>query len=254
MLRILYSDIRKTLLSQAFRICMITNVTYHLLTVIVMKVISECFFHMVMAADDVAFCFTSIAIFLVTASTLITVSEFADGSVRNKLISGAKRTDVFFSGVITGMFQGFLHAAAAFLVSAFSVLLLSSGFAGYTVSEMADFWMIITVSCMAIGAFSTALIFCFGGAKISYVVGLAIAFGMKIFTMYVQDKLYPESGNCMLKGAKLICFRLVDRFLPYSYLAMRPHWDFGSYFAGTAGLVVISAVIGAVVFRRKELL
>ena len=42
--------------------------------------------------------------------------------------------------------------------------------------------------------------------------------------------------------------------VPYSYLSMRPHWDFGSYFAGTVGLVVISAVIGAAVFQRKELL
>ncbi|MCR5339488.1 MAG: ABC transporter permease [Lachnospiraceae bacterium] len=254
MLRILYSDIRKTILSQAFQGCMVANASYQLLTVIVMKVITEVFFHMNMAADDVAFCFATIAIFLVTASTLITVSEFADGTMRNKLISGAKRSEVFFSGLFTGMLQGFLLAASAFLLSTVCSLLLTTGFEGFTVSEMADFWIVITISCMAIGAFSTALIFCFGGAKISYVIGLAIAFGMKVFSMYLQDQLYPESGKCLLKGAKLVSFRFIDRFVPYSYLSMRPHWDFGSYFAGTIGLVAISAVIGAAVFQRKELL
>ena len=254
MLRILYSDIRKTMLSRAFQICVMTNVFYHLLLVITLKVVSMVFFHTNIASDDVGFCFTSIGIFLVTASTLITAGEFTDGTMRNKLISGANRSEVFFSGMITGMYQGFVHAAVAFVTAMLMGLFFTTGFEGYTIPEVADFWLLITFSCMTIGGFSTAVILALGGRKISYVVGLSIAFGMKIFILYVQDKLYPESGNCHLTGAKLTLFRFTDRFIPYSYLAMRPHWDCVSYFLGCGGLILISALIGVAVFQKKEML
>ncbi len=254
MLRILYSDIRKTMLSRFFQICLVTNVSCHVLLVILLKLISKIFLHTDIASDDVAFSFASMAIFLVTASTLNSVSEFSDGTMRNKLISGAKRSQVFFSGMITGMYQGFVHAAAAFAAAMLTGLIFTTGFEGYTVPEVADFWLLIAASCMAIGGFSTALIMAFGGMKISYVVGLSIAFGMKIFTLYVQDKLYPEAGNCRLTGMKLAVFRFADRYVPYSYLAMRPHWDSVSYIIGCVGLILISAVIGVGLFQRKELL
>ncbi|MCR5282033.1 MAG: hypothetical protein K6E18_01575 [Lachnospiraceae bacterium] len=254
MLRILYSDIRKTMQSRAFLICLITNVSYHILLVITLKVLYHFFFHNNITSDEVAFSFASIAIFLVTASTLISAGEFSDGTMRNKLISGAKRSEVFFSGMITGMYQGFVHAAAAFVTSMLTSLLLTTGFEGYTIPEVADYWLLIIFSCMSIAGFSTALVLALGGRKISYVVGLSIAFGMKIFLLYVQDKLYPESGNCSLTGVKLAVFRFTDRFIPYSYLAMRPHWDSVSYILGCGSLILISAILGVMIFQKKELL
>ena len=254
MFRNLYADTRNILFSRGLRIALIVITVTQLFYLIAIGLIEKVLVNMQLVAEDVAFSFTTIAAFLVTASTLlITEREFSDGCIRNKLISGVKRSDAFLSAVAGGMLQGVLYAAAACVLSTVTSLLFTAGFESFTVTEIVDYWIMIAVSCVAIGGFSTALIMIFGGNKVSYIIGLALAFVLRVWDTFILDKLFPESGVCTLTGTKLEVYKFVDRFVPYSFMNMEPHYDLWSYFAGGAGLLLISVVIGLIVFERKEL-
>ncbi len=253
MFRILYSDLHKILKSAALKIGFAAIAGYLLANVLVLKIVGA-YMHIGIYSDDIITCFPEIAIFLITASTLlITVGDFSDGCMRNKIISGTSRTDIAMSALIGGMFQGFLYSLAGCLVTVLLGVIFGEGLNSYTVSEYADFWIINTMTCMAIGAFSTILILILGGKKISYVIGLAFAFVMKVFTMEVLDKLYPESGPCALRGFKFLLYSFFEKYVPYLYQSIRPHYSYLTYFIGCGGLILISVVLGIIVFNKKEI-
>ncbi len=253
MLRILYSDLRRTLVNRLFIGCLGAGIAYQVGTAVLLKIIMWFAFKENVTGEDISFVYTSIGIFLVTVSTLIIVSDFSEGTMRNKLISGAKRSDVFISTIITSAFMGMAQAATAFVTESILRLILGGELTSYTIPELADFWIILTLASVSIAVFSTSIIMMIGGKKIAYFVGLLLAFGFKVFSMDVIDKLYPESGNVTLKGFKLAFYTFYDRFVPYSYFSVRPHWDTGSYIIGCVGLMAISTVIGLLVFNKKEL-
>ena len=253
MFRILYSDLRKILKSAALKIGIAAIAGYLFVNVLTIKIVGL-YMHIGIYTDDFISCFPEIAIFLITASTLlITVGDFSDGCMRNKIISGISRTDIAMSALIGGMFQGFLYSFAACIFTFLLGAIFGKGLNNYTVGEYADFWIINTMTCMAIGAFSTILIIILGGKKISYVIGLAFAFVMKVFTMDVLDKLFPESGHCSLSGAKLAIYSFFEKYVPYIYQSVRPHYSYLTYFIGCGGLVLISVILGIIVFNKKEI-
>ncbi len=254
MFRNLYADTRSILLSRAFRLALRAIAIYQVLYFILMKCLYVFVVGTALDADDISFVFTGIAAFLVTAATLfITDREFSNGCIRNKLISGVKRTDAFLSAVCGGMLQGALYTIFACLISGIFTKLFTVGYIAYSVPEVADYWLITIMTCMAIGAFSTALVMMFGGNKICYVIGLLLAFVMKVWDTFILDKLYPEKGSCTLTGAKLAVYSFVDKYIPYSYLMTRPHYGMSCYVIGCFSMVIISVVIGLIVFNRREI-
>ncbi len=254
MFRNLYADTRKIFFSRGFYLGVIVILLYQIFASLIIWMLTVLFIKGQVASDEIAFSFTNIAVFVVTATTLLVMQgDFEDGCIRNKLISGVKRRDAFLSVVISGMLLGALLSFIAFVSSMAVLPIFSEGFMNYKVSEIADYWLIITLSCMAIGGFSASLIMVLGGSKLSYVVGLAIAFGLETLDTHVLDKLYPEKGNCTLTGSKLLLYKFIDRYIPYSYLSIGPHWDSASYLAGCTGLILISVIIGLLVVERKEI-
>ena len=253
MLRNLYADTRKTLYSRGFHIGTILVIAFNIVYAIYELILCKIFGGYI-TTEELSFAFNGIAIFAVTASTLIIADkDYADGCIRNKLISGVARSETFVSAVFGGMLQGAVYTLVAFLSSNIIALFASSGYLEYTVSEIGTCWLITLMTCIAIGAFSTTLVMVFGGSKIAYVVGLTIAFGMKLLVTVVQDKLYPSNGLCKLKGTKLLIYRCVDSYVPYSYLSAFPHQKFVNYFVGCFGLSALSIVIGLIIFAKKEI-
>lgn len=254
MIRLIYNDTRRLFTSTYFRLCILINIGYELFTVIGLKVILALFLHQPLHADEVAFNYNAFAIFLVTASTLLTtINDFTEGGIRNKLISGANRRDIVFSSLFMGMLHGIIHSFVACITSIVVCRTMTEGYQAYNAQEIADYWLVMTLGCMAIGVLSTALIMILGGRKSAYVVGLSFAFVMRIYTAAVLSKLYPDKGNCTLTGAKLALFRFSDRYVPYLFISTRPHWGFGSYLIGSMGLILISTVFAIVIFNKKEL-
>lgn len=253
MLRNLYADARKTLYCKGFHIGLALLAAYLIINGIYNLILCKIFGGYIIA-EELIFSFNGVAIFWITASTLIISDrDFADGCIRNKLISGVTRTDTFISAVFGGMLQGVIYSLVAFVGSYLISLVLSKGFFDYTAPETAGFFLVTVMTCIAIGAFSTTLVMVFGGSKIVYVVGLTLAFGMSLLTEDVLDKLYPGTGYCKLTGAKLAIYSFIDKFVPYSYLAAMPHHSFRYYLTGCAGLTIISIVTGLIIFGKKEI-
>ncbi|MCR5213318.1 MAG: hypothetical protein K6E10_02810 [Eubacterium sp.] len=254
MFRILYSDTRKMIYDRSFHTCLLINIFYQFFSVLVLKLTNILYPRIILYADDVAFNFGSFSIFLIFASTLITTaSDYSDGCIRNKIISGASRTSIYLSGATCGLLHGVIHSMAACITSILCNLIFSLKWNTYTVQEISDYWLIITLSCMALGVFSTTLIIVLGGHKSSYVIGLSIVIAMKILSLDVLDKLYPEEGKCTLTGLKLDLYQFIEKYVPFLYTIVRPHFGFSTYMLGAGGLIIISLILGLVIFNRKEI-
>lgn len=254
MFKLLYADTRKLIYHAGLRELVAAITVYLVGYTVMMKIVSH-FMGGDISADDIHTCFASIATLLVSASTLMcTAGEYSDGCIRNKLISGAHRTEVFLSAEITAAMQAIILCAVAFTESVvLSLLCTKGGLISMTLSELADYWLIITMACISIAVFSTMLVMILGGKKISYVVGIAAAVGLNIFSLEIIDKLYPTQGKCTLSGMKLMLYSFYDRYVPYAYLSMRPHYGTLTYLGGSLGLVIISLIAGILIFNKKEI-
>ncbi|MCR5249878.1 MAG: hypothetical protein K6E50_04665 [Lachnospiraceae bacterium] len=254
MLKVLYADARMMLYQKGMRQVILAVSTYLVLYSILLKIIGH-YMGFAVTADDIIMLYSSYAALAVTASTLFTsIGDFSDGCIRNKLILGSGRATVFVSAEIVGALQAVLISAAAFAESGILALVLTKGgLYTMTIAELADMWLIDTLALMSIGVFSTALVMVLGGKKSSYAIGLVISLAAHIFSLEVNEKLYPTAGKCVLSGAKLFLYRFYDRFVPYSYLKMRPHHETWVYLAGVCGLILLSTLAGILIFRKKEI-
>ncbi len=254
MFKLLYADSRKLLYHSGMREGLITIAGYLVGYTLLMKIIAG-YMGSDIVADDIHTAYRSVGILFITACTLMTmVSDFTDGCIRNKLISGARRSEVFLSAEIIALFEGVILTASACVISfILSLLFTKGGLQTMTAAELADHWLISTMSSVAVSVFSTMLIMLLGGNKLSYIVGMVLAIGTHIFNMEVIDKLYPETGLCTLTGAKLAFYRFYDSYVPYAYLSMRQHNGMMSYTLGSIGTILISLIAGLVLFSRKEI-
>ena len=254
MFKVLYADTRKLFIQIGQREFLAAVLLYLLGYVALIKLVLF-FVGGELYADDVYTAYAGLAVFLISGCTLVsTVSDYDDGCIRNKLICGAGRPAVFLSALITGGAQAVLLSMAAFIESLILAgIFTKGGLMTMTVEELADYWLINTMACIAIAVFSTMLIMILGGKKISYIVGIALAVGFNIFNMEVNDKLYPTQGSCTLSGFKLTLYNFYDRFVPYSYLSMRPHHSTLTYMIGAAVMIVVSVIVGMIIFNNKEI-
>ena len=118
MFRIFHADIRKMIHDKGFRTCLMVNILYQFFSVLILKTINILYPKIVLYADAVAFNYGTISTFLIFASTLITTtSDYSDGCIRNKIISGASRVNIYLSGAACGLLHGLIHSVAACITS-----------------------------------------------------------------------------------------------------------------------------------------
>lgn len=255
MLRMLYTDFRSTLLNKGIKILMLIFAAYIIGYVLLLNaIIAFLGTGSVLSADEVLMVYNESSIFVVTAATLIVyVGEFTNGSIRNKLCSGAKRKEIVIAALINSAFISVLMSVFCQLLEIILAIIFSSGLSSMTLSEAAFSLLETTLSSVAIAVFSASIIMIMGGSYASYIVGLGVAFAFKIFGIVVMRALYPDYGPVTITGIKLAVYRFYDRFVPYSRCTGMPRWDIQSLLMGCAGLIIISVVMGLIVFDKKEL-
>ena len=255
MLRMLYTDFRSTLLNRGIKILMLIFAAYIVGYVVLLKLVITLLNNGgSLTADDVLMVYNQSSIFVVTAATLIVyVGEFTNGSIRNKLCSGAKRSDIFLAAIINSAFLSFLMSMFCQMLEIVLALIFTDGLHSQILSETAYSMLETTISCTAIAVFSVGIIMIMGGNYASYIIGLGVAFLLKIFGMDVMRQLYPEKGPVTLTGTKLEVYRFFDKYVPYARCSGMPRWDMTSLLIGCAGLIIITTVIGLIIFDKKEL-
>ena len=253
MFKVINADLRKLIFHAGFRSCIIFVSVYLGGYTLLMKLITH-FVNDTVYADELIACYGSVAVLLISACTLVTtVSDYADGCIRNKLISGAGRNAVFLSACISGAIQAIILSVTALIASVIFGLLFTDGLGTMTFTDLADRWLVISLAGVSIAVFSTMLIMLLGGKKSAYTAGIATAVGLNIFSLEVMDKLYPENGVCTLSGMKLKLYSFYDSYVPYAYPAVPVHHGMEKYLLGAFGMIAVSVIIGLVIFNRKEI-
>ncbi len=192
------------------------------------------------------------AILLAMLITSLLHEEVGEGIVRNKLISGQKRSHIFLSYCL-------LHALLALLLQLIALLgacilpLLLGAVWNLQGSELIRLTAISALASMAVSLFFTALYFCFCTSKAAFILPGAVAIIMKVAMTVIMDALYTESGIPKVSGATLKIYKGIDRFLPFAHLTDLPRWDNASYFWGSGVLILLSLTAGLLVFSRKDL-
>lgn len=253
MLKILYTDIRNIFHCIGFHICTAVSIAY-LIGNILFSFLILFFLNGKLYADQVLISYATISIFLVTAATLLVFSkEYNDGIIKNKLVSGAKRSNIFLSSVITSAGMAFYLSVVNQITAILISLVFTQGIYNITPSEIAASFIELIIASVSIAVFSTAIVMMMGGTNLCYVVGLGLAFLFKLVSLEVMDKLYPEKGLCSLTGTKLALYTFYDKYVPYAHCDGTPRWSLVYTALGSLGLILISVVSGLIVFGKKEI-
>ena len=255
MLRVLYSDMRASLINKGIRLLAGVFAIYLIGYVVLMKILLYAIAGGAgLNADDIITVYNETSIFVITAATLIIyVNEFMNGTIRNKLCSGAKRNEIFLAAIINSAFMATILAIMCQTLEIILSFIFTDGLYSLTLADAAYSLSETTISGIAIAIFSTSLIMMMGGTNASYVVGLGIALLFKLFGISVQQKLYPEKGFVSIKGAKLAIYTFYDRFVPYAHCSGTPRWTVTDTLMGSAGLILLAVAAGLIVFNKKEL-
>lgn len=190
----------------------------------------------------------AISIFIAT----FIIKEFSEGAIRNKLSSGAKRSEIFLSSVITMSVAAVMIQAVSLLSIIISGNTLMAGFLS-SPKEIIVMNVYYIIAVVSIAIFDTALIYILGGNHVSLFVGAVISVIMKLAAIMVLEDLYPETGETLISGSRLAVFSFIDKYIPYMHLAGFPRFGWSAYVIGGGGLIILSLLIGLVVFEKKDI-
>ena len=254
MLNALRVDMRRYMTSKAYMLLALTaSVVYPLFLLIVMKAFSA-----MMGADYSVeitefTAYSSMAsIFLAVLVTEFLHGEVGEGIVRNKIISGKRKSQVFLSYCIVNMFLAAFLQIVSVLVTRVAAFCLGLE----VLVPVADLLRLTTVTAfagVAISIFYTALYLCFCTSKIAIALPTVVSVAIRILMIFVLDALYPASGVPKASGFTLKLFVGLDRFVAFFHLNGFPHWDNISYLIGNVTLIAVSLGTGLLIFTNKDL-
>lgn len=254
MLKMLYSDFRRLLRNKILTIAApILAVVYAFFMVGMDRVTSMILDQSIEYGDISLSEYPSIAaLVLGIIAGLYTTTDFTEGTIRNKISTGAQRKHIFLSSCVISSITAFVLQ----LVYTCSTIIFSNVLLKGMLQEPKDLWILFLVYSMAgisIAVLFTSVVFICGSSKVSYIVCPAIAMVFRILSLIVLDKLYPSNGICTLTGIRLQVYTFLDRFCPFLYLNGFTRWDAVSYLCGNLGLIVLSLAAAILIFDKKEI-
>lgn len=177
--------------------------------------------------------------------------EFRDGTIRNKIIRGAGRLELYACAVCYTIFVSLVTQVVLFLTSllfGYTFLDGCMSVSGFIIRSG-----IFTLAGTAISVFFTGLIYMFGASRVSYVICPSITIVFYFINSFVEYKLYPQNGLCTLSAGVQRAFLFVDKYIPLTYFYGELMHNAGCYIIGSIGLALLGIVVGAVVFLKKDL-
>lgn len=181
-------------------------------------------------------------------SGLLVGLDISNGSLRNKIISGQKRTGVYVSHLITSMvFNVVMISVYAAVIAAISVPLFGYG-AEMDAEEIGNFWRFIVT-----GTFAFLFMAC---------VSTALALGTKSVAPTIIFTLLIGMGLSLLTGILSLLdfgrFEAWINFLPTFTLTafQQGGIDTTAFLEGIASFLLLGAGVtagGIAVFRRKDI-
>ena len=252
MTRILYSDLHRILKGRTVKAGMALIFGYTLFLTLFLKLVLYSI-DAKLTSDDVLTAFPESAPFFIAASVLyIFLGDFSNGTIRNKIMCGVQKKTVAASAIILGSLVSVFFVIFSQVSGMLLAKVFTDGYETMTATEIGEFCLRNIIASSAAGSFITMILMVLGGTKLAYVAGLVITFFFRIATAEVLDKLYPESGTCLLEGTKLKLYTLYDQYCPYAHFTGLNYHDLTKCLIGCIILTAISLLTGMIVYEKRE--
>lgn len=177
--------------------------------------------------------------------------ETVTGCIRNKIISGNSRISCFVSSSVTSVVAAIVTQAVIYLSSEVFGVVLGEGLTFNR--ELGSYTILRFGASIVLSVFFVALTYIFACNNGAYIASGALSGAMVIFGLEILTKLYPEDGVIKITGTKLAVYSFIDKYVPFSYFSAPVLRDPKIYITGLIGTLIISVLVGAVVYNRKEL-
>lgn len=208
-------------------------------------------------------------------SSMFSGTEYSDGTIRNKIVAGCSRVDVYLSNLIIN-FVSEIIAVVAFVVPYLAVCLLTVGKSSIPVKVLVICALLSMATLAAFSAIYNAATMLIAKKAAAAVACLLLFAGMYIFGMTTYSKIEePEfvSGYEMnaegeivetepvpnpdyLTGAKLEAYKWLMDINPGSQAIQILSMEIARparLACCAGGLVVIFTLAGALIFNKKDL-
>ncbi|WP_101772483.1 ABC transporter permease subunit [Peptostreptococcus faecalis] len=191
--------------------------------------------------------FQVISIVIAIYFSLFLGTEYSDGTVRNKIIIGHKRENIYFANLITGILSITIMYILIILVGLIMGLLLGGEF-NYSIEKILAAGIVIWFACISyISIFNLVGMISLSKAN-SSIISLLISFFTIFFGIYVTNKLSSPKLNKIY--VFLYEFNPWGQILEGIKINMESPWKLISY---AILLSIITTVVGLIIFRKKDL-
>lgn len=210
-------------------------------------------------------------------SGLFIGTEYSGGTIRNKLVIGHTRRDIYLSSLIISITAG-LIICLSYILAAMIPGLILLGFSEGVMGEMLQVFFLILLMTAAFSAVFTMLSMLNQNKALNCVIVLIGVFVMLMFSAYIfqsldspemwEEYVYvdEETGEIVtepaepnpfyVSGIKREVYEFLMQFLPtgQSYLIMTGDLSHGKEMAAYSVFIIIgSSVAGMYCFRRKDI-
>lgn len=220
-------------------------------------------------------CASYIGILAAALISLFLGTEYSDGAIRNKIVTGCSRTAIYFANLITA-FTASLLCLASHMLSCLAVgapllgwftkpaSLLIAAIVG-SVVMLAAFCAIFTFLTMNFSKKSTSVVVCLLGVFILLIAAIYLYGRLdapEFFTGYMLSidgefvQAVPEPNPNYLTGTKREVFQFLFDLLPTGQSVQYTMLDFSDplrLMGLSAAVTAVFSAAGAALFRKKDL-
>lgn len=215
------------------------------------------------------------ALFTTIFAALYLGTDHSNGTIRNKMIIGHTRAEIYLSNLITTAFGGVLMLTVSMLAT-YAQGLCCGGSLGMPTGELALKIAAALCAVVAVCAICTLLGMLFSSKSTIITLALVLTFALTIGAILIESRLGepeyisgyeltengdikmtdPEPNPYYVSGVTRDVISAVNDILPFGQLMqieMGGGRNTGLMPLYSLGVIAVTTVAGAVVFRRKDL-
>ena len=190
--------------------------------------------------------------------TLFIGTEYSDKTIRNRLVVGHSRFEVYLSNLIICLASAWAMYAVGVIVAVAAGVPLLGNYA-HSLKLLFPQLLCAVLSISALVSIAVLLAMLISNRVISSVVALLLSVGLAYVPTPLWDKLYSSFNEITLTGWKRMVYKVLYDFLPtcqlYQYTS-----DIESFPKNLALfplysilIIVVTTAIGLVIFKKKNL-
>lgn len=273
MVRLLRANFARLWKTKSFRVCMIISAGLGLANFLTSySVNTEC---VKTLGAELMSDGSNILLFISIFAALFLGTDYSNGTIRNKLVIGHTRSEIYFSNLITTAAGGLMMLAGAWLIVLVTGLCLG-GETGMPAEELLLKMLICVSAVIAISAIFTLLGMLLASKSTIVTITLVSTFALIIGAAVIESLLAqpeyvtsyemtvnggvvqtePKPNPMYVSGAKRDILAAVNDVLPSGQMMQL---EIGSLRSAelmplySLGVLAVTTAIGATVFRRKDL-